>query len=201
MPKIKLCGLFRDCDIDYASEARPDYVGFVFAESRRQIDRETAKRFRQRLSPEIQAVGVFVNEKTDTVVSLANEGVIDLIQLHGNENEETIRQLKERTKAPVIKAVRVRFAGEIMKAETLSADFLLLDTYSPGTMGGTGRTFDWSVIPRIEKPWFLAGGIGLENIEQAKKTAACCLDVSSGIETGGVKDRAKMLEIVRRVRR
>lgn len=198
--KIKLCGMFRDCDIDYANEAKPDYIGFVleFPKSHRSIDRETALRLKKRLSPEIKSVGVFVNSPETTCAEYANCGIIELIQLHGGEDAEYIKRLRELTKAPIIKAVKVRSADDITQAQTLGADFLLLDN---GT--GTGQCFDHSLIDpaQIQQPFFLAGGLTPDNLRQAAlDIRPYCVDLSSGIETDRVKDREKMLAAVRAVR-
>ena len=198
--KIKLCGMFRECDIDYANEAQPDYIGFVleFPKSHRSIDKTTAQRLRSRLSPEIKTVGVFVNSPETTCAEYANCGIIDLIQLHGGEDKDYIRRLRELTGAPIIKAVKVRSADDIVQAQTLGADFLLLDN---GT--GTGQSFDHSLIDRelIRQPFFLAGGLTPENLRRtALDINPYCVDLSSGIETDRVKDREKMLAAVRAVR-
>lgn len=198
--KIKLCGMFRECDIDYANEAQPDYIGFVleFPKSHRSIDKTTAQRLRSRLSPEIKTVGVFVNSPETTCAEYANCGIIDLIQLHGGEDKDYIRRLRELTGAPIIKAVKVRSADDIVQAQTLGADFLLLDN---GT--GTGQSFDHSLIDRelIRQPFFLAGGLTPENLRRAAlDIQPYCVDLSSGIETDRVKDREKMLAAVRAVR-
>lgn len=198
--KIKLCGMFRDCDIDYANEAMPDYIGFVleFPKSHRSIDRETALRLKKRLSPGIKAVGVFVNLPETTCAEYANCGIIDLIQLHGGENKDYIQRLRGLTKAPIIKAVKVRSAEDITQAQELGADFLLLDN---GT--GTGQRFDHSLIDKAEirQPFFLAGGLDPDNLRQAAlEIHPYCVDLSSGIETDRVKDREKMLAAVRAVR-
>lgn len=197
--KIKLCGMFRECDIDYANEAKPDYIGFVleFPKSHRSIDWETALRLKKRLSPEIKSVGVFVNSPETTCAEYANCGIIDLIQLHGGEDAEYIKRLRRLTKAPIIKAVKVRSTEDIAQAQTLGADFLLLDN---GT--GTGQSFDHSLISgaEIRQPFFLAGGLTPENLRQAAlDIKPYCVDLSSGIETDRVKDREKMLAAVRAV--
>lgn len=198
--KIKLCGMFRECDIDYVNEAQPDYIGFVleFPKSHRSIDKTTAQRLRSRLSPEIKTVGVFVNSPETTCAEYANCGIIDLIQLHGGEDKDYIRRLRELTDALIIKAVKVRSADDIAQAQTLGADFLLLDN---GT--GTGQSFDHSLIDRelIRQPFFLAGGLTPENLRRAAlDIRPYCVDLSSGIETDRVKDREKMLAAVRAVR-
>ena len=200
MSRIKLCGLFRAEDINYANEARPDFVGFIFAESKRKINHDKAAEFRKKLDKDIPAVGVFVNHEIPEIVKLVKDGTIQYVQLHGEEDETYINELKEYIDIPVIKAVRVRNSSDILEAEKLPADYLLLDTFSEKEKGGTGEVFDWSIIPEIKKPYFLAGGLNLENIEKALKYDAYCYDVSSGVETDGIKDRDKMIEIVRKIR-
>ncbi|SHJ33473.1 phosphoribosylanthranilate isomerase [Parasporobacterium paucivorans] len=198
--KIKICGLCREEDVIYTNGVRPHYAGFVFAKSRRQVSVEQAEAFRKLLDPEIEAVGVFVNENAEKIAEICNKGITQIIQLHGDETEEYIQDLRQRTDAKIIKAVRVRDMEDIRNAEKLSVDFLLLDTYRKDVYGGTGKSFDWSILGDIGKPFFLAGGISMENIDKAMETKAYCLDVSSGVETDGRKDREKMEEIVRRVR-
>lgn len=198
--RIKLCGMFRECDIDYANEAQPDYIGFVleFPKSHRSIDMQTAERLKRRLSPEIKSVGVFVNSPETTCAEYANCGIINLIQLHGGEDAEYIRRLRELTDAPIIKAVKVRSAEDIAQSQELGADFLLLDN---GT--GTGQSFDHTLIDKaaIRQPFFLAGGLTPENLRRAAlEIQPYCVDLSSGIETDRVKDREKMLAAVRAVR-
>jgi len=195
--RVKICGLFRPEDIGYANEALPDYIGFVFAKSRRQVTPEQAEKLKERLDRRIKTVGVFVNSPLEEAAELLKSGVIDLAQLHGSEDGDYIRLLKEMTGNQVIKAVRVEAAEDILAAQCSPADFLLLDHGS----GGTGRSFDWSLVPESKKPFFLAGGIHAGNLGQAMKTGnPFAVDISSGAETDGVKDREKILEIVRRVR-
>jgi len=194
--KIKICGLFRDIDIDYVNEAVPDFIGFVFAKSRRQVSVKWAKAMRPRLKPEITPVGVFVNESLGNVAKLLNDNIIEMAQLHGDENEQYIQELKALTDKPIIKAVRVLSPKDIEAAQHTFADFLLLDN---GT-GGTGESFDWSLVGRVKKPFFLAGGLKVDNIEQAiAATSPYAVDLSSGVETDGKKDRDKILELVRRM--
>ena len=198
--KIKLCGMFREKDIEYANEALPDYIGFVvmFPKSHRNIDLETALKLKKRLSPKIQSVVVSVNANVSSLADYANYGAADLLQLHGNENAEYISNLRKLTNVPIIKAVKVTNKNDIVPADKLNADFLLLDS---GT--GSGKSFDHSlVIPEeIKTPFFIAGGLTPENV----KIAALSLrpygvDVSSGVETDKIKDRQKMLAAVNEVR-
>lgn len=201
MSKIKICGLSRECDIDFVNAAKPDFIGFVFAEkSKRRVDFDTALKLKNQLDKNIQAVGVFVNNDMNFVLSLVNNGIIDLIQLHGDEDKNYIMSLKEKTSAKIIRAVRVKTTDDILKADRLPVDYLLLDTYTKGEYGGSGKTFDWNMISEISKPYFLAGGLNAENIKSALKVGAYCLDVSSGAETDGKKDKDKIIKIVNTVR-
>lgn len=198
--KIKLCGMFRDCDIDYANEAKPDYVGFIlgFPKSHRNIDAETARQLRSRLDTGIKAVGVFVNSPETTCAEYANCGIIDVIQLHGDEDADFIRRLRELTGAPIIKAAKIRTPEDIGRVQALGADYVLLDN---GT--GTGEMFDHSLLDgaEIRQPFFLAGGLTPENLRQAAESVRpYCVDLSSGVETDRLKNREKMLEAVRVIR-
>ena len=161
--RIKICGLTRLEDIDAVNELKPEYVGFVFAKSRRQITKEHAVTLRRYLDSEIQAVGVFVNELPAIVAGYLEEGVIDLAQLHGNESEEYIHSLRFRTGGELIKAFSIKTREDVEKAKKSSADYILLDHGK----GGTGESFDWSLIRNMDRPYFLAGGLNAENVEQA----------------------------------
>jgi phosphoribosylanthranilate isomerase len=201
MTKIKICGLSRMEDIEAVNEILPDYIGFVFAKSKRQINEITAREFKASLNPVIKAVGVFVNEEMERMIHLCNTGVIDIIQLHGDESEEYLLKLRSLVTNPVIKAVRVREAEDIKKASLIHCDYLLLDTYKEEQYGGSGEAFDWSMRTKLHRQFFLAGGIDLENISQAIMTMhPYCIDVSSGVETNGRKDPAKIYDIVTKVR-
>ncbi len=195
--KIKICGLRRIEDIDAVNEAKPDYAGFILSEGfRRSIDLMKMRELKERLSKEIPAVGVFVNEDPDRISKLLLEGVIDLAQLHGNEPEEEVIRIRESTGKPVIKYVRAADAAQIEGWLGSSADYLLFDS---GT--GTGKTFDWSVLGGIERPFFLAGGLSAENLEEAyHRVNPFAADLSSGVETDGWKDRDKILQAVKKVR-
>lgn len=198
--KLKFCGLTREADICAANETRPDYIGFVFAESRRRVTDEQAARLRVQLAPGIQAVGVFVNDDPAHIAELANRGVIDLIQLHGGESAAYIRRLRTMTATPVIYAVRVGMHEDIERVKPYSVEYFLLDTCTKDAYGGSGKMFDWSLIGEVEKPYFLAGGLNESNIPRAVQTGAYALDLSSGIETDGVKDAAKMRRVAALIR-
>lgn len=196
--KIKFCGLSRNCDIETANALSPDYVGFVFAKnSRRCVSFARAKELKALLAPGILTVGVFVNEDPRTVTALLEAGVIDAAQLHGDEDTDYIRGLKSLTKAPLIKAFGLRSIHDLPAVERCPADLVLLD--SPG--GGTGRLFDWQLLEDIQRPYFLAGGLSAENVGKAiARLRPFGVDVSSGIETGGYKDREKMTAFAAAVR-
>lgn len=200
MSKIKICGLTRSQDIDIVNETMPDYIGFVFAESRRRVTHTQAAAMKKRLSGSIKAVGVFVNADIEEIAELCNRGVIDLVQLHGDEDSDDILSLKKKIKCPIIKAARVQNPQQIIRAQALPCDYLLLDTYQKEQYGGTGTAFDYALIPTLQKPFFLAGGLNADNIKNAADVSPYCLDISSGVETDGVKDAGKIREIIRIIR-
>lgn len=195
---IKICGLSRPEDIDVVNELRPDFIGFVFYEkSKRNVTKEKAKSLKEKLDSRIPAVGVFVNADPEFVISLLEERIIDIAQLHGSEDEEYIQNIRAKTGRKVIKAFVVNDAQSLEEAEKSSADYLLLDSGM-----GTGSTFDWSKLDEVTRPYFLAGGLGLDNIDKAlSEIKPYAVDVSSGVETDGVKDPAKIREFINRVRK
>ena len=196
--KVKLCGMTRPEDILVARKLNPDYVGFVFwPKSKRFLTREQATELREMLPSDIPAVGVFVDEDPEVILSLVGAGVIQVVQLHGPETEETLNWLRVRTDVPLWKAFKVRSPEDVAAANESSADLVLLDNGY-----GTGKPFDWSLMEGIRRPFLLAGGLTPENAEEAiERFQPYGLDVSSGIETDGLKDPEKMTEFVRRVRR
>ena len=198
MTKIKLCGLTRPCDIEAANDLHPDYIGFVFdPKSRRYITEEQAAKLKRRLDPNIKAVGVFVNGCPETVAALLNNGPIDMAQLHGSESEEYIHRLRTLTEKAILKAFRIETERDIAAAQASSADLVLLDSGA-----GTGMTFDWNLIRRIQRPYLLAGGLDPDNVISAIQALhPYGVDVSSGIETGGLKDKNKMAAFVAAVRK
>lgn len=198
MPKIKICGLRRGIDVSYANELRPEYIGFVFAkQSRRFIPWERAAELRKALSPDICPVGVFVNTKPEHVAELLNTGVIEMAQLHGQEDEQFIQRLRKLTEKPIIQAFSITGAADIPLAVHSAADYILLD-HGPG---GTGEHFDWSLIKGVSRDFFLAGGLSADNVAQAiQKTAPYAVDVSSGVEAEGFKDFEKMHSFIQAVK-
>ena len=217
---IKICGMRRKEDIEAANACRTDFIGFILSPGfRRSVTPEAAELLAQSLAPGILKVGVFVNESVEKVASAA--GFLDMIQLHGNEDNAYIRDLRGRlmttndprgraatTNDPrgrlLIQAFRIRCANDLKRAMESEADYLLLDN---GT--GTGEAFDWSLIRDAEalkhgaaaKPWILAGGLGPDNVAEAvRRFRPFAVDLSSGAETDGWKDPEKMARCVQAVR-
>ena len=194
MTRIKFCGLSRKVDILAANELLPDYIGFVlWPQSRRYVSPERAEELRKMLDPGILTVGVFVDEKPEVIASLAEAGIVDIVQLHGHEDDDYINILRGLTSKEIIK---VFHGGDIISAQDSTADYVLLDSGM-----GTGRVFDWSAIT-IMRPYFLAGGLTPDNVRLAIDTLMpFAVDVSSGIETEGIKDKAKMTAFIEAVRK
>ncbi|MDU1049816.1 MAG: bifunctional indole-3-glycerol-phosphate synthase TrpC/phosphoribosylanthranilate isomerase TrpF [Veillonella sp.] len=208
-PKVKMCGISKVETIPAVVEAKPDYMGLVFAPSKRQVTVDQAKILVEELhrgyakkygsdtehdkNDTIKTVGVFVNETVDNLVTIANEANLDAVQLHGDEDETFIQSLKERTNVEVWKAVQIRSAADVEKWIDSSADVLLFDAYHKDERGGTGEVFDWSSLDAFERPFMLAGGIDSTNVARAIRTVRPYgIDISSGIETNGVKDDEKI---------
>ena len=208
-PKVKMCGISKVETIPAVVEAKPDYMGLVFAPSKRQVTVDQAKTLVEELhkqytkrynngaeqsnNDEIKTVGVFVNETLDNLVSIATEANLDVVQLHGDEDEAFIQSLKERTNVEVWKAVQIRSAADAETWSDSSADMLLFDAYHKDERGGTGEVFDWSCLDEFERPFMLAGGIDSTNVARAIRTVRPYgIDISSGIETEGVKDDEKI---------
>ena len=198
MARIKFCGLTRKCDIEAVNELGPEYIGFVFwPRSKRVVTREQASELKAMLDPSIKAVGVFVDEDIEVVKSLLNDDIIDIAQLHGNEDETYINDLKMSTGKPVIKAFKIRSEDDGRQAEESPADMVLLDSGM-----GTGKTFNWEIIKGVKRPFFLAGGLAPDNAAEAiRELHPYALDVSSGIETEGIKDTKKMTDFYEAVRK
>ncbi|HCA69493.1 MAG: phosphoribosylanthranilate isomerase [Ruminococcaceae bacterium] len=199
MTKVKLCGLTRECDIEYANRLLPDYIGFVFAEkSRRYVSSDRAKTLKRLLNTRISPVGVFVNEPVERVALMLNQRIIDLAQLHGQEDEAYIGKLRALTDKPIIKAFSVASVSDLSAAEKSSADYILFDN----DCGGTGKSFNWNLLASFQRPFFLAGGISPKNIKTALTMVhPYAIDVSSGIETDGVKDYNKIERLMQAVRK
>ena len=198
MTKIKLCGLSRQQDIEAANRLKPDYIGFVFAsKSKRRVTHLQAAELKSKLDPAIKAVGVFLNDDLDMVGSLMNLGIVDMVQLHGSEDEDYILRLRDITDKPIIKAFIINSAEDVKRAEQSTADYILLDGGK-----GSGKAFDWTLLKDIQRPYFLAGGLNGENAAEAVASLhPFAVDVSTGIETDGVKDIEKMTAFVAAVRK
>ena len=218
MTKIKICGLQSLQDVGYINEWKPDYTGFVFAPGRkRTITTKLAMQMKSLLHPDITTVGVFVNEPVENVISLLQDGVIQMAQLHGQEDETYFYRLREKCSQPVIKAFTIRTKEDIEKAFTFPSDYLLLDN----GVGGTGQTFDWSLFDSLtdtspsksdgklpaateteeKRPFFLAGGLHAGNVASAiEKAHPFAVDVSSGVELDGQKNNEKIHEFIKAVR-
>ena len=198
MTRVKICGLKRPEDMAYANELLPDYIGFVFAKaSKRYVSPESAAALREQLSPQIVSVGVFVDEPIEQVAALLESGVIGMAQLHGAESQAYVRELRSRMQAPIIQAFRISTRDDVLCAEQSQADYILLDHGA----GGTGESFDWSLLDGIKRPFFLAGGLSAENVGEAiTRYKPFAVDSSSKLETNGVKDYNKMKAFVEAVR-
>ena len=188
----------RQCDIEWANELKPDYIGFIFwSKSKRNVSPEKAKELKALLSPDIKAVGVFVDEPIENIAKLLSDNIIDLAQLHGSEDEEYIARLRTLSDKPIIKAFLLKSKEDAERAEKSTADHILLDSGM-----GTGKGFDRSLLKNISRPYFLAGGLYPENVGIAVDTLSpYAVDVSSGIETDNFKDRNKMAAFVNAVRK
>ncbi|WP_406532599.1 phosphoribosylanthranilate isomerase [Methanobrevibacter sp.] len=195
MVKIKICGLRRLEDVEMVNRHKPDYIGFVFADSKRKVSHEFAAHMKDNLSSDIISVGVFVDAEIDEIVELFGDGVIDIAQLHGSESEDYIRNLKERTdyKLKIINAIEMSDELDLLEYDNSIADYLLLDSGK-----GSGKTFDWSLIrDDLDKEFFLAGGIDVSNVGEAiRKFNPYAIDLSSSLETDGFKDESKIRAIM-----
>lgn len=198
MTKIKLCGISHSQDIAAVNQWKPEYIGFVFyKKSMRYVSPEKAKILKKQLLPEIQAVGVFVNEPPAFIARLLEEEIIDAAQLHGQEDFHYIRTLRSLTDKPLIQAIQIRTHEDLYHAADSTADFLLLDSGA-----GTGQTFDWSLLRHIRQNYFLAGGLDSQNVADAiSQLHPYGVDISSGIETNGRKDKEKIAAFVAAVRK
>ena len=199
MTQIKICGIKRDEDVAYINELKPDYCGFIvnFPKSHRSIDIGELESLAQAVSQGIKRVGVFVNDDINIISRLLNEDIIHIAQLHGNEDESYISKLRNLTSKPIIKAFTIKSQDDVLNATKSSADYILLDKGQ-----GSGETFDWSLISSIDRPWFLAGGLGPDNLEEAiKNIRPYAVDLSSSVETNKVKDKDKISKVIDIVRR
>ncbi len=188
-PKVKICGLKRPEDIDYVNRLNPDYIGFIinFPSSHRSLSPSEVMILRKNLSKDITPVGVFVDEKPETVAGLLNDGTISVAQLHGKEDRDYIEVLRSLTDRDIWQAIQIKSMEDVKKANESPADFVILDAGQ-----GSGQVFDWELLKRIERPYGLAGGLNMNNLPEALETEAVLLDVSGGVETDRKKDFNKM---------
>lgn len=197
MTKVKFCGIKRIEDVKVCNVLLPDFVGFVFwNNSKRNISIDKAKELKKMLDKRIKTVGVFVDENIDIIIDISNQNIIDIIQLHGNENNEYIKHLQDITKKPIIKAFKIISENDIITANESVVDYVMFDNGY-----GTGSSFNWNLINNVKRDYFLAGGLNANNVKEAITTLKpFAVDVSSGIETDGVKDEEKMREFLKIVR-
>ena len=206
MVKLKICGMRRSEDIEMANRYKPDYIGFVFADSPRKVSYDQAKELSELLSDEIVPVGVFVNEHMKLIVDLFKDGIIEMAQLHGDEDEKYIRNLKDKSieetgkQIPVINAIEIKdgadYNDELLKWRDSASDYFILDSGK-----GSGKTFDWSLIDKesefFKNSIFLAGGLNSENLALAiEEFNPFAVDLSSSVETDGFKDEKKIKKII-----
>ena len=198
MTKIKLCGISRSEDISIVNNLKPEYIGFVFAKkSKRYVSPDIAAGLKKELSEGIEAVGVFVDEPVENIAELFRKKIIDAAQIHGNEDDDYIKRLKNLVDIPVVKAFQMNKVTDISAVEGSKADYILLDSGA-----GSGEIFEWDSIKHIKRPFFLAGGLNEHNVAAAVRDIhPFAVDVSSGIETNGVKDGIKMADFVAAVRK
>lgn len=202
MARIKICGLKRPCDIDFVNEGKPDFCGFIInvPKSRRSVRPEEVQRLTGRLHDSIIPVGVFVDSPIETILSLVKDGAIRAVQLHGHEDDDYVETLRQELKTlytPVIQAFPVTSRQDAQAAAHSHADYILLDNGA----GGTGISFDWTLLSGVSRPFFLAGGLTPDNLAKAvKKVRPYAVDLSSGVETDGIKDKYKILAAIAAVR-
>jgi phosphoribosylanthranilate isomerase len=201
MTKIKICGLTTPADIAAANRLLPDYAGFVFAKSPREVGTDAAKELVSALDTRIKSVGVFVNQPIDAVLRVAAQVGLTVIQLHGEESRADMAAVKQAGLS-VWKAVRMRNADSVRLANDAleTADCIVADAYAKGVYGGTGAAFDWAMLSALPKERLvLAGGLTPETVQGAiAAVRPFCVDVSSGVETDGVKDAKKMEDFITR---
>lgn len=205
MTKIKICGLKRIEDVQYVNKYLPDYIGFVFAESKRKVTMEQAAELREGLDSRIKAVGVFVNESLDKVVEITDKCRLDAIQLHGDEDGLYVEKLKGSIKSVEIwKAIRVKDESSLLLLDEYKVDAFVLDAFVEGVYGGVGKVFDWK-LAKLAKEYgriIVAGGLSVDNVSDAVDLVMPYgVDVSSNVETDGVKDELKIQGFIEKVRK
>lgn len=209
MTKIKICGIRTSDDVAIINEYKPDFIGYIFAPTWREISLETALALSKEVDKSIQKVGVFVNREIDFAAETLISGAVDLLQLHGQEDREYEEQLFStlinhgigNPQSKCIKAYRIKSEADILAATSTLCSRLLLDAYSDKDIGGTGESFDWTLIQNLDKPFFLAGGINADNVRRAIETVQpYAVDASSSLETDRKKDREKIKNFIKAAR-
>ena len=204
MVKVKICGIKTLQDVEFVNRQKPDFAGFVFYPlSKRYVSLITARSLKAKLNKKIKSIGVFVNAPPEEIAAAAELGIINMVQLHGDETNAYIAELRKICTLPIIKAVRVREEADIKKAAFYNCEYFLFDTYSTASYGGTGRQFDTQLLKgvKINKPYFLAGGLNAGNVRSALKgLKPYAVDVSGGVETGGSKDEIKIKNFIKQVK-
>lgn len=204
MVKVKICGIKTLQDVEFVNRQKPDFIGFVFYPlSKRYVSLITARSLKVKLNKKIKSIGVFVNAPPEEIAAAAELGIINMVQLHGDETNAYIAELRKICTLPIIKAVRVREESDIKKAAFYNCEYFLFDTYSTASYGGTGRQFDTQLLKgvKINKPYFLAGGLNAGNVRSALKgLKPYAVDVSGGVETGGSKDEIKIKNFIKQVK-
>ena len=201
MTLVKFCGLFREEDIEYANILKPDFIGFVYAKSKRQISQEKSEYLKNKLHKNIKAVGVFLNNSVDEIIEICSKNIIDIIQLHGTYNKDVINTLKAKTNKQIISAINIKSADDILSIKHMEADYLLIDSAN----AGSGVAFNYKLLDEAKnkgfhEKFFLAGGLNIYNIEKALAYKPYGIDISSGIEKDGIKDFNLMKEIIYKVK-
>ena len=195
MVKIKICGLKRLEDIKIVNKYKPDFIGFVFADSKRKVTPDLARQMKQNLDDSIQSVGVFVDAAIDEILEIHEQGIIDMAQLHGSESEDYIDELKKKSNCQlkIINAIEMDDEKDLLEYDNSTADYLLLDSGK-----GSGKTFDWRLIRKdLKKEFFLAGGLNYQNISRAiNEFDPYAIDLSSSVETNGYKDELKIKKVM-----
>lgn len=204
MVKVKICGIKTLQDVEFVNRQKPDFTGFVFYSlSKRYVSLITARSLKAKLNKKIKSIGVFVNAPPEEIAAAAELGIINIVQLHGDETNAYIAELRKICTLPIIKAVRVREEADIKKAAFYNCEYFLFDTYSTASYGGTGRQFDTQLLKgvKINKPYFLAGGLNAGNVRSALKgLKPYAVDVSGGVENGGSKDEIKIKNFIKQVK-
>ena len=184
MTKVKICGLSTVEAVETAVLAGADYIGFVFAASKRQVSLEQAQELAKRVTGKTKIVGVFVSPSLEDLELAIGRVPLDMVQIHGTFDESLIPLIS----VPVIRAIQL---SDQEAQVTSQADYLLFDA----PVAGSGQTFDWGLLKdqKIQQDFFIAGGLTVDNVHQARETfQPYALDVSSGVETDGRKDIEKI---------